>query len=99
MEKSNFKDRKPKNKNFKRTSLTARRKSFKNNSQIKENFDSSKSASFIDGILWYLPFFVKWPIKFFFWAFFKGLTNPIYIIGLFILFTVIKRVVKNNTIE
>ena len=91
MEKNNFKDKKSKNKNFKR------RKSLRNNSQIKENFASSKS--FIDGILWYLPFFIRWPLKFFIWVFSKGLSNPLYLVGLFILFTFIKRFVRNNTFE
>lgn len=59
----------------------------------------SRSDSLIDEILLFLPFFVRWPVKFFFWAFFKGLTNPLYLLGLFVLFTVIKRVVKNNTFE
>lgn len=68
----------------------------KNESKKKKK---SNSESLIDGLLWYLPFFVRWPVKFFFWAFFKGLTNPLYLLGLFVLFTVIKRVVKNNTFE
>ena len=87
--------------NKKRVTSTnsARKMKTINNSQIKENFASSRSQGLIDGLLLYLPFFVRWPVKFFFWAFFKGLTNPLYLLGLFILFTVIKRVVKNNTFE
>ena len=50
-------------------------------------------------MLWYLPFFVRWPLQLFYWMLSKGFSNPLYFGALFILFTIIKRVVKNNTFD
>lgn len=73
------------------------KESLKKKNKIVERF--AKKNSFIDDLLLYLPFFVRWPIQFFLWVLIKGMSNPLYLLGLFALFTIIKRVVKNNTYE
>ena len=68
-------------------------------SSSENSSTNSKPKGLIEGLLWYFPFFVRWPLQFFYWMIKKGFSNPLYIAGLFIIFTIIKRVVKNNTFD
>ena len=52
----------------------------------------------IESLLWFFPFFIRYPCLFFLYLLQKSLTNPLYLIGLFILFMVIKKVVRMHTV-
>lgn len=65
--------------------------------KLKKSKKNIEHFSMLDGILSYLPFFVRYPLMFFLYLLQKSLTNPLYLIALFILFMIIKRVVKMNT--
>ena len=62
-----------------------------NNKKNIEHFIAIQTA------LSFLPFFIRYPLMFFLFLLQKSLTNPLYLIALFILFMIIKRVVKMNT--
>ena len=67
---------------------------------MAKNIKNKKNVehfAMLDGVLSYLPFFVRYPLMGFLFLLKKSLTNPLYLIALFILFMVIKRVVKTNT--
>ena len=51
----------------------------------------------VDDALSFLPFFVRYPLMFFLYLLQKSLSNPLYLLALFILFMIIKRVVKTHT--
>ena len=51
----------------------------------------------IDDTLSFFPFFVRYPLMFFLYLLQKSLFNPLYLLVLFVLFMVIKRVVKTHT--
>ena len=68
-------------------------KKYNNKKKVIEKF------GMVDNLLSYLPFFVRYPLMFFMFLIQKSLTNPLYLIALFILFMVIKRVVRSHTLR
>ena len=52
----------------------------------------------VDNALSFLPFFVRYPLMFFLYLLQKSLTNPLYLLVLFVLFMIIKRVVRTHTL-
>ena len=64
-----------------------------NNSKIVEKF-ANRDA--IDKFLNYLPFFIKWPLRFYYSIFKKGLKNPVYLGILFVWFVFLKKTVRTN---
>ena len=59
-----------------------------NNKKNIEHFSA------LQGILSFLPFFIRYPLMFFLFLLQKSLTNPLYLIGLFILFMESKELLK-----
>lgn len=55
--------------------------------------------SMIEDLLSFFPFFIRYPLMFFLFLAHKALTNPLYLLSIFIIFMIMKRVVKMNTFE
>jgi len=53
--------------------------------------------SMIESLLSFFPFFIRYPLMFFLFLVQKSITNPLYLLAIFIIFMIIKRVVKTNT--
>ena len=68
----------------------------KKKERVIEHF---KLWGWVESTLSYFPFFIYYPIKGFIFLIYKSFSNPIYIIVMFILFAVIRKVVRSNTYE
>jgi hypothetical protein len=76
--------------------FTDNSKSKNNNKKIIEHF---KLYGWLDNILGFLPFFIYYPIKGFLFLLYKSTQNPLYLLVLFVIFAIIRKVVRSNTHE
>lgn len=64
---------------------------------IIETFKSKKINRYVSNLLSYCPFFLRYPFRLFIYLISKSFKSPSYLIILFIIFAIIKRVVRTNT--
>ena len=68
----------------------------KKKNKIEKFSNRSNRQDFIDKAISFLPFFLKWPMQFYYSIFKKGWDNPIYWGVLFIWFVFMKKTVRTN---